>query len=250
MEGKETLIYQSCDTMTHSSHRRRGLFQKLAKMCYAYLEENEKLFVIGFGGAQSTPGFIKFGWRNPFFIRHYFFPKIFTTMGFRRNIRGVRPATVPEIKQLLPLGNARGIIHSVRSEKVFTWRIANPRHAYKIMAFFNENNEATGYVCFYETDNKVFLFDHGFKESRAGKGLMNYLKKIMAEKKLKGIVAFCQEKSAYSDELKKYGFISNPFKRGPLSERTPFIFYAGNKQLEKYNLPFKWLINSFDHDAL
>lgn len=251
IEGKETLIYQLCDTMTHSSHRRKGLFQKLAKMCYAYLEEKEKLFVIGFGGAQSTPGFLKFGWLNPFSIRHYFFPKIFTTIGIRRSTAGkVRPATVSEIKDLLPIGNLSGIIHSVRSEKIFSWRIANPRHDYKLIAFFNENNEATGYVCFYETDKKIFLFDQAFKDTRAGKALMNTLKKIMAEKKLKGIVAFCQEKSAYSEELKKYGFISNPFKKGPLSERTPFIFYAGKMQLEKYNHPFKWLINSFDHDAL
>src|SRR4051812_22084903 len=37
IEGKETTIYQSCDTMTHSRHRRKGLFQKLALHCYDYL---------------------------------------------------------------------------------------------------------------------------------------------------------------------------------------------------------------------
>src|SRR4051812_15245250 len=37
IKGVQRLIYQSCDTMTHSSHRRKGLFQKLATYCYDYL---------------------------------------------------------------------------------------------------------------------------------------------------------------------------------------------------------------------
>ena len=70
--GKDKLIYQSCDTMTHSKHRRKGLFQLLAKHCYGELEKENNLFVIGFGGSESTPGFLKFGWKHLFNCKNYF----------------------------------------------------------------------------------------------------------------------------------------------------------------------------------
>ena len=43
INGKPTTIYQSCDTMTHSKHRRKGLFQKLALHCYECLKNENKL---------------------------------------------------------------------------------------------------------------------------------------------------------------------------------------------------------------
>lgn len=61
VDGVETVIYQSCDTMTHSQHRRLGLFQMLALHCYTELRKQGSLFIIGFSGKQSTPGFTKFG---------------------------------------------------------------------------------------------------------------------------------------------------------------------------------------------
>jgi hypothetical protein len=77
IHGEEKKIYQSCDTMTHSAHRRKGLFQMLAKHCYNYLAERNELFVIGFGGGQSTPGFLKFGWKHIFDIHYYFYLRSF-----------------------------------------------------------------------------------------------------------------------------------------------------------------------------
>ena len=45
--GGETLrLYQSCDTMTHSRHRRKGLFQRLALQTYAE-------------GAAADPNFLR-----------------------------------------------------------------------------------------------------------------------------------------------------------------------------------------------
>ena len=253
IEGVQSKIYQSCDTMTHSSHRRKGLFQKLAKLCYDWLSENDRLFVIGFGGAQSTPGFIKFGWKNPFQVRHYFYPRLLSSVRGRllvkRHRHTVREAKVEEVEHLLSLGNRSASIHSIRSAEIFRWRISNPRHAYRLLGAFSEGS-AAGYACYYETDQKIFLFDHGFSSRSAGRALINELKKIMQEGKLKGIVSFCQENSNWSAELRRFGFISNPFSKGPLAEKTPFIFYANKEELERYNDAGQWLINAFDHDAL
>ena len=185
IEGEITTIYQSCDTMTHSSHRRKGLFQKLAKMCYAYLEENDKLFIIGFGGDQSTPGFLKFGWVNPFLIRHYFIPEIFSKiqnltfqLKANKNIL-IRDVEASEIKKLLHESNSSGAIHSVKTEEIFKWRTANPRHEYNLAGCFNNNKEATGYICYYIIDNKIFLFDYAFQTKKEGRELIKQLKKIL-----------------------------------------------------------------------
>lgn len=256
IEGEIKTIYQSCDTMTHSSHRRKGLFQKLAKICYQYLEEQNKLFVIGFGGAQSTPGFLKFGWVKVFEVRHYFFPRIFSALlkiSFQLKINKrftIREVDTHEIKELIKTSNSPGIIHSLKTEEIFKWRISNPRYEYKILGCFDDNKAVSGYVCYYLTGNKIFIFDYSFKTKTEGKVLMKALKNIMLNSGLKGLVGFCQENSYHSKLLKDFGFISNPFKKGPLSERTPFIFFADSVTLKKYNDPGKWLINSFDHDAL
>lgn len=256
IEGEIKTIYQSCDTMTHSSHRRKGLFKKLANLCYAYLEQSDKLFIIGFGGAQSTPGFLKFGWVNPFSIRYYFFPKIFSSiLKFTFQLKPdkhllVRDVDVSEVKELLYQSNSAGLIHSVKTGQIFKWRISNPRHEYKLTGCINNSEEVTGYICYYITDNKIFLFDYAFKTKMDGRVLIKGLKKTILNNELKGIVAFCQQNSYYSKMLKGLGFISNPFKKGPLSEKTPFIFFAGKEKMERYNDPLKWLINSFDHDAL
>src|SRR5690606_12957074 len=69
---KDRIIYQSCDTMTHSLHRRKGLFKLLANHCYSYLRNKNELFIIGFGGDESTPGLIKFGWQEIFKFQYIF----------------------------------------------------------------------------------------------------------------------------------------------------------------------------------
>jgi GNAT superfamily N-acetyltransferase len=255
IEGKERTIYQSCDTMTHSAHRRKGLFQSLAKICYRYLEENGKLFIIGFGGAQSTPGFLKFGWVKCFDIQYYFFPRLFYKLQKLFFLRDKKNDCVPvndlsQIKQLLYKSNAGGPIHSVKTEHIYKWRIANPTYQYKLIACLHEKGNFTGYACYYFSGDKIFLFDHYFENAHARKTIMKYLKQKLAEDKMKGIVGFCQQKSRFSKSLKKAGFISNPFKKGPLSEKTPFIFYATKEAIARFNDPGKWLINSFDHDAI
>lgn len=56
-------IAQSGDTMTHSSHRRKGLFVQLAKYTYAECEKKGIKIIIGQPNEKSYNGFIKnLGW--------------------------------------------------------------------------------------------------------------------------------------------------------------------------------------------
>lgn len=250
--GNITTIYQSCDTMTHSRHRRKGLFQLLALHCYEYLRTEKKLFVIGFGGGQSTPGFIKFGWKHTFDVRYYFYPTIFSLLSISASSKNITEITnCADIENLIYISNRSAANHSHKTLEIFKWRTSNPLYNYKIIAYKGNKDKAyTSYLCYYATAKKLVLFDFYFSDETAAKSLLSYVKKISSKLQSRGIVAFCQEHSHYSKTVKKHGFINNPFSSGPLSVRTPFIFYTYDEDMAKYNVPNKWLINSFDHDAM
>lgn len=250
INGEEKTIYQSCDTMTHSKHRRKGLFQKLAIYCYDYLRNNDKLFVIGFGGGNSTPGFLKFGWRTAFDFRLLFVPKILCYTNPLSDLND-NCEVVTDLQILKPLIEKKSDskIYSVRDTVHMAWRYANPLHSYKIVAFRN-GSPIEGYVCYYIQNHKILLFDFVFDSKASQKSLIKYIKNQVVKENLKGIVAFCQENGFSANQLKQSGFLINPFNRGPLSEKTPFIFYSDEETMNKFSTADCWTINSYDHDAL
>lgn len=73
-EGKVVLAAQSGDTMTHSNHRRRGLFVQLAEKTYLLAKEKGVKFIFGFPNDNSFPGFKnKLGWQFEKKMKNYNF---------------------------------------------------------------------------------------------------------------------------------------------------------------------------------
>lgn len=249
IENEQRIVYQSCDTMTHSKHRRKGLFQRLALHCYQSLSNQGELFIIGFGGGPSTPGFIKFGWKEVFKMKYYFYPKIFKYFANLNYKSAIEITDFREIEHLTLNSNNCISIHSLKTAEVFDWRTSNPMHNYKTFSILNSENVYSSYLTYYEEEDRIILFDQYIQNKKDGKQLFDLLKSLLKGKK-KGIIAFVQEKSIFVKTLKNYNFISNPFKGGPLSHKTPFIFFASEFELQKFNNNSKWSINSFDHDAL
>lgn len=251
IEGAERTVYQSCDTMTHTGHRRRGLFQLLALHCYEYLRQQGKLFIVGFSGGQSTPGFIKFGWKQVFYFKNYFIPRAlcYLNTGFLTPAdQLVAIGNVQEIAPLLDKG-VQAAVQSVRRPELVQWRYGNPRNEYKVQAY-RKKDGFEGYVCYYVEGNKILLFDFHFKNGRARSALMGFLKRLAVKNGYKGIVAFARENSPTAAVLGRCGFLNNPFQKGPLHEKTPFIFYADEPTLQRLNNGESWFVESFDHDSL
>lgn len=250
-DGKKKIIYQSCDTMTHSSHRRKGLFERLALHCYEYLKHENKLFVIGFGGSQSAPGLLKFGWVHVFNMKYYFFPKIFSLFQSYSNDSNIKIIeNLNLIENIILKSNNSSPIHSHKTLEIFKWRISNPNYKYIVLAYHTAENVYNSFLCYYIMEDKIVLFDYYFENIKSGRALISWLKHQLSNSKKKGIIAFLQENSMYSRILKKTGFISNPFLIGPLSAKVPFMLHTNKENLNKYNIKDKWLINSFDHDAM
>lgn len=252
LNGAKRTVFQSCDTMTHSDHRRRGLFRILANRCYDHLRVEDKFFVIGFGGGQSTPGFLKFGWKAVFDFRYYFKPKL---LCFAYRFRAVQLVKLVEIDAKNGLESGIDLTRSqisakgkaIRTPEQIVWRLSNPYHSYKLI--FDPANKDS-YIIFYRESDKIVLFDMQFENIRMANTLMAFLEKEVVQKGMKGIISFCQENGIDSQELKKLGFIANPFNKGPLAERVPFIFFAPEDEMNGYLNSTDWQITSYDHDSL
>ena len=254
IQGKERIIYQSCDTMTHSRHRRQGLFQKLALLCYDYLNLTGNLFVIGFGGRQSTPGLSKFGWIKLFDTRNYFFSTHFTRFLFYnyktpKDIVSLRIDELESIEDLILKSNAGSAIYALKKINNYKWRVSNPLHEYKFTGI-DKNGIVNSFICYYESENKIVIFDHFFYQIKDGKILTDYLKVESVKNKKAGLIIFCQEQGLVAAEFRKYNFISNPFNVGPLSQKPPFMIYSDKDTMKLLGNRAYWNISSYDHDSI
>ena len=253
----QRIIYQSCDTMTHSGHRRKGLFQLLAKECYRYLSDQGRLFVIGFGGGQSTPGFLKFGWKKVFDVAYLFRPRILSTVSrFKMNFALAKNFRIADLKSLEEIVSLRMVVtptnrvSQVLNEDFVKWRLSNPRIQY-VVKFAKEIKSDTlvGYFIYYHFENKIILFDLFSTRADAIPSMKDALDQISNENNSKGIITISQLGVEFSNSLRQNGFWVNPFNWGPLHDKIPFIFYSPESELVKYNDSTKWQIIPFCHDA-
>ncbi|MCW5913358.1 MAG: GNAT family N-acetyltransferase [Chitinophagaceae bacterium] len=249
IKGKETIIYQSCDTMTHSKHRRKGLFKALAFHCYEELRKKNSLFIIGFSGKMSTPGFIKFGWIQVSSLQNYFIPRLFSPFYKSKDLSNIK--NISNYEDISHLLNHKYDVPniSVRAPLIYNWRISNPRYNYSTIAY-KSNKGYTSYITYNISDRKVNIIDFFYEKKDEFKKLLGYLFSSHAQKDLRGIVALVQQDSIFSNKLKKVGFLSNPFNFGPLSYKTPFIFYSTEDNMKSFNNNSDWALTGFDYDSV
>jgi len=254
MNGEEKIIFQAHDLMTHSNHRRRGLFKMVTDACLDYIDQNHELFVFAFGGNHSTPGFLKWGWKHVFDFHYLFYPNIFCQFRkFNKIDNSIIEENLTDYKILEPLiqnhkKDNEGL-YSVRSVEHMNWRYRNPLNTYRVDAV-KIHNKIEGFVCYYYQNNKIYLFDFIFSNSRSQQSLLLHLKKMVVNKKMKGIVSFCKKNGKEDQVLKSAGFINNPFNFGPLHTKTPFIFYSDEENQDFFSNSKLWLIDAYDHDSL
>ena len=252
LDGEKITVFQSCDTMTHSEHRRRGLFRKLAMRCYEELEKEGKLFVVGFGGGQSTPGFLKFGWRRLFDYRYYFKPAVLCK--FSADSESIKESIVlKKAHAAIDAGldvsrsNIKARVKGVRTPKQIKWRLSNPYHKYLAL---RAKGDDESYIIFYVDQDKLVIFDVMLTNSESGKTMMKFLSREVTKKGFKGIISFCMEGSPDAKTLQSLGFITNPFSFGPLNEKVPFILYSSVERMDKFMSPSDWHVTTYDHDSL
>ncbi|MBP8042499.1 MAG: GNAT family N-acetyltransferase [Bacteroidales bacterium] len=258
LNGEQRIVFHSTDTMTHSEHRGKGLYTKIANAGFDYLRQEGKLFELGFGGAMSTPIIQKFGWKTICFIRFYFktyFQSFFNNLFFSKRLRtkDFYIQKIDHISEIMPVLKAckTTAVHKVISEEVYSWKIANPRFNYQVFGIYDTQKNIKGYVVFYIQNNKIMLFDMRFMESKSifEKKLFLWLDQQVVKNKYTAIVTFSQENVPYYNQLKKNGFINNKMGLGPLGYNIPFMIYCDDDTYEKIKDPKCWEIIPLCHDS-
>ena len=256
-DGRQFKVIQSCDTMTHSKHRRKGLFEKLATFCDAELEKRNELFIIGFGGSKTAPGYVKYGWKLLFDVRNYFILPFYVKLFYRLNSSKFffqERVDLSDVQHLISkcdeeIEDSLAINRSLQS---YQWRIQNPLHKYHVSAIRSfSTDKFTSFVVYYIEKHKIVLFDFYFSNvSEARSLLKNIYNKTIQKLKVKGIISFCQTDSYWSNKLSGLNFLSNPFSKGPLSEKMYFVINSSKKDDVDVFSKNTWNVNSFDHDCL
>ena len=238
-------VYQSCDTMTHSRHRRKGLFQTLALRTYEQaLSDDPNFFAYGFGGPTSTPGFHKMGWRTLLELPNYFHPFPLTMLnlkgGDHRSVSHRDAVSDGLIAMMMHSGPAEGS-GVARDEQFLRWRLANPSRTYHYLI-----DADRAYAIFTASPGFLFLIDFWEAEAGMGRNVWDALRRKALSPRTKGVLSMAAPGSDLAARLKRYSFFRNPFNRGPASGTTPYIAF-GTAPLP--DASEKWQISPLDHDS-
>jgi hypothetical protein len=239
INGKQILLYQSCDTMTHTLHRRKGLFQKLAIKCYEDLNNENKLNLYGFGGTQSTPGFLKMGWKLHSTFVTLYLPIFFCYFtNYKNNVNFELNLTNEIIDFIILENNKINTFHKILDKDYIKWKFNNPLFKYFFVS--TKKAEEIETLLIYKIENNIIIIIDIFGEKNINK-LILFLKNKVVELNLKGVLFYVNKKNRF--KLIKFGFLFNPLTKGPLSEKIPFI------TLTKKNIT-DWLPTMIEHDAI
>jgi len=254
INNSEVIIFQSGDTMTHSTQRRKGLFEKLATLCYNYVREHHQLAVIGFGGDKSTPGLVKMGWCHIADVKYFFIHALHCKWinNFTTEDRNFNIVEKTDIHVILDIQKNFGFKKNIKqhySKEFLKWRLANPRFNYRCFICYQGQNPV-GYVICYEDEGKLFLLDYCSISVKVQKTLIRRLSQICIKSKLKGIITIAIPKSEEGKWLKKAGFLRNPFKKGPLTTNIPFMILTDQKPESQLCSKDQWQVTPICHDAL
>jgi hypothetical protein len=233
------IYYQSCDTMTHSNHRRKGLFKKLALKCFEDLKKENKLYIYGFGGETSTPGFLKMGWENYSFFSTLFIPS-FLCFKKAQSVFKSEKLTPQLIEFISNNNNQKRGTRKILDADYLNWKFKNPLFQYEFM--WNEFGNTIDSILIYKIENdKLIIIEIIGDNKNSIKKLVLETKSIVKKQNLKGVIYYIDIRLTY--KFIKFGFFFNPFKFGPFSTKIPFITLMQTKNHD-------WMPSMLEHDAI
>jgi len=246
--GQEHKVVISCDGMTHPNHQRRGMFKMLHAEGNRYLEENN-LMGISYSGLKTLDFKIGTGWIPVSKMKYFFAPKAFAPLFSSNQKRNVKQSqNLEDISHLLNSINDNKAYH-LKTKEIYNWRVTNPQREYQYI-YYSKESSATSFAIYVDEGDKIDIFDFYFANKKEGKAIISSLFEQVKAKKMIGVVSMVNLKSAYAKQLTLLGFISNPFKKGPLTLSYPFTIYPGNKDIAKQLENGKdWYLSSFEFDG-
>lgn len=183
-KGKEILVAQSGDTMTHPDHRGKGLFITLAKMTYDLAKQLGVEFIFGFPNDNSYPGFIKkLEWVHYANIHNY---RIKTgALPFEKIAKKFKIVSKPYSAFLLNKIKDTGSFfqNSLSSQLKDSGNILHDKNYYKYKTYYPSSIvDINGIKCWIKVDGRMWIGDIEFCEKNKFletiNGLISLSKKV------------------------------------------------------------------------
>jgi hypothetical protein len=257
VNGKEMIVYQSMDTMTHPDYQKRGLFTNLAKMTYDFLDHmDEKTFIVGIPGSNSFYGFVnKLGWKhvhdfNYIFISRYMLPflKIFNKSD-RLTFKETKSVGL-ELEDLLQELNFKNKgIRPIIDKEVIDWKIlSHPIKKFRLIEIYVDQI-LNGYSIISLDEkgySKIEMLN--IKDDKSIKRIILYLTDFIF-KTSNSLFVYTWEptNSIFALCYKKAGYLKNPFSKGIFSYKIPLIIYSKLNPIKEIDL---FSIESYDYQPI
>ncbi len=242
--GKEVLVYQSMDTMTHPDFQKKGLFTTLARKTYNYLQEiNEQVYITGIPGSNSFHGFVnKLNWKNTHNFKYIFIHKLLSKASTLFctysdwNFSYTKEIDL-ELEQLLAyfLTTDRGILQKI-DKQVLEWKVLHhPFKEFKIVKIYNRKLLAGYCVLSIDEKNDIKIEILKLKDTvkNAVPALTHFLFQTNHDSHL--VYTWTPTNKKLKSLYKQAGYFANPYKKGPFSYRIPFIVYSNVKKIEDFS---------------
>ncbi len=252
VDGKETKVYQSMDTMTHPDYQRMGLFSRLAKTTFEHVVKCEgSLRMLGIPGIRALPGFVKLGWIHAhsfaFLFQH---ASLLRMRGNREGDVAVLDAKFAGWKQYF---DSRQPLHGLRQKKYdatfFDWRVfRHPYRRYEVLGY-SQSGALEGLLVSHEMEPNrrlVFLLDAVSPEKRRAAAAA-LIPALARRHPRDWIYAWEPTEHDLRSAYQRLWFLRNPFGRGPFCHRVPLILHQLGAAAERGD----WIRpQAFDWQAL
>lgn len=242
VNGKEVIIYQSMDTMTHPDYQKKGLFVTLAKMCYNYiLEINPSTFFIGIPGSNSIYGFVnKLDWKNIHNSSYVFLNRtlfksynFFNSKNSKIKIKEINNFEMLKSEELNYNLTDSNLIQPLISNDLIKWKVF--QHPYKKTHLISiyDSNQLIGF-CIYSIDEniKIEFLQLDFFPKYVMNEICDYL--FQKHRNNKFIYTWKPTSKILDSQYKRNLFFENKFSKGPFSYRVPFIIFTRQEHI--YNI--------------
>jgi len=233
VHGKEMVVYQSMDTMTHPRYQKRGLFIKLANITYDYAAERDgKLYLLGIPGMSSFPGFVnKLAWINSCNFSYLFSHRaMLTGYGLLRPSGGISLQPIDSFDasadEFFANKENSKPIYKVYNKEVLNWKVTN--HPFQKFRSFKilQQGAMIGLLIVLPEGDKVKVFYCDFLKNEQRKYLNAVMRKLARYVPFKYVYTWENTDAEMNRAYRKAGFLVNRRAKGPFTYKVPFIVHA------------------------
>ncbi len=239
--GAKVVIYQSMDTMTHPNYQRQGLFTNLARTTYQHLIERDKeVFIIGFPGITSHPGFVKkLGWKDIVLIDYMFLNR--TAFKVRNLFSKSSNLSFSKVQMFEESFNSYFSDKSYQEKRIsrfynenfLNWRLSNnPSLRYEV-AKVTEAGVVIGFFVYRLDEEKRCFVNHiDFINDELYEKYTNAICDYLFETTQSSFLyTFEPTLPSLNQAFKKNWFLKNTLAKGPFSYKPPFIGYSNKEKI-------------------